>query len=306
MRHRPPRPASRRLRGITAAALLIATASGCWLTTDVPASRASAGSAPAHLRHLPSSRATVIAVGDGADGAAGTRALARSIVRADPRLFLYLGDVYETGTPEEFRIGYDPLYGALASRTAPTVGNHEFANRRRGYLPYWRSRTGGTLPPYYSFRVAGWTLISLNSEARHDAGSPQVRWLRRQLRNPGTCRIAFWHRPRYSAGIHGDQQDVAPLWDALRGHARLVLSGHDHDSQRIARIDGMTQIVAGGGGHSIYPLRPLYSRLAFGDARKPAALWMVLRPGVAELSFRRANGRVIDRARAHCRKLSAA
>jgi len=264
-----------------------------------------AGATPAHLRHLPQRGATVIAVGDGADSAAGTVALARAIVRAQPRVFLYLGDVYETGSAAEFTSGYNPLYGALAARTAPTIGNHEFANRRTGYLPYWRSQTGATLPPYYTFRLAGWTLISLNSEIRHDASSPQVAWLRRQVRNPGTCRIAFWHRPRFSAGLHGDAQDIAPLWDALRGHARLVLSGHDHDSERLKKVDGITQIVAGAGGHALRPLIPLYQGLSFGDSRKPAALRIVLRPGRAALSFRRAGGTVIDHTRVRCRKLSA-
>ena len=77
----------------------------------------------------------------------GARRLARLVRRAHPGLFLYLGDVYETGPPAEFRSGYDPLYGPLAGRTLPTIGNHEYANRATGYQPYWRAKTGRAMPP---------------------------------------------------------------------------------------------------------------------------------------------------------------
>lgn len=45
---------------------------------------------------------------------------------------------------------------------------------------------------------------------------------------PGTCRLA-WHRPRFTAGKHADARDVAPLWEALRGRAKIVVNGHDHN-----------------------------------------------------------------------------
>ena len=294
----------RRTAACTAALVLAATlaagVAACGGGAPAEARAASTATPPA-LRHLPARRAVVWAVGDGSDTAAGTRALARAIVRADPDLFLYLGDVYETGTPEQFRRGYDALYGRIARRTAPTPGNHEYGNRAEGYDPYWRSKLGGPVPPYYAVRTAGWTLLSLNSEDAHDPASAQAAWLALRLSAPGTCRIAFWHRPRFSAGTHGDQADVAPLWDALGGRAVLALGGHDHASQRFRAVDGVTQIVAGAGGHSSYPLRP-DRRLAFGDTGTPAALRMVLAPGVADLSFRRADGTVIDRTRVRCRR----
>ena len=105
--------------------------------------------------------------------------------------FLYLGDVYDDGTSEEFERNYRSVYGRLDRVAAPTPGNHEWPNAEEGYKPYWRGAKGRTLPSYYSFRAGGWELLSLNSEAAHDADSAQVRWLRRAVAEPGTCRLAF-------------------------------------------------------------------------------------------------------------------
>jgi Calcineurin-like phosphoesterase len=251
----------------------------------------------------PAERAVVWAVGDGGDGSRAARRMAARIARDRPDRFLYLGDVYDTGTAEEFRRNYDPGYGRLKRITEPTPGNHEWGNRRTGYLPYWRRAKGRPQPYWYSFRLAGWRILNLNSEASHGRGSPQLRWLRARMREPGTCRLAFAHRPRFAGrGLHGDSPDMAAIWNTLRGHARIVLGGHEHSLQRLRRRDGMTQYVAGAGGSILYPLGR-DSRLAFGRARVTGALRIVLEPGRATLEFRTSSGALLDRSRAGCRPL---
>src|SRR4051794_21440372 len=59
-------------------------------------------------------KSVVWALGDGADGRSDARAVARLITRSKPDRLLYLGDVYEEGTPEEFARNYDSIYGNLA------------------------------------------------------------------------------------------------------------------------------------------------------------------------------------------------
>lgn len=255
------------------------------------------GRAPA-----PTQRSAVVwAVGDG-DGGRDSAALVRRIGRSRPDLFLYLGDVYPDGTRADFARDFAPTYGRLAARTAPTPGNHDWPQASAGYGPYWRAAKGARQPSFYAFRAGGWEVLSLNSEAAHGDGSAQLRWLRGRLRGAGDCRLAFWHRPRFSAGgVHGDQPDVAPLWRALRGRARLVLNGHEHDSQRLRPVDGITELVAGAGGHGRYPLRRGDRRLGFGDASRHAALRLSLRPGFAGLAFVSAAGRTLDRGQVRCR-----
>ena len=198
----------------------------------------------------------VWAVGDGADGEPYGRQVGRLIERGKPDRFLYLGDVYEEGTAKEFKDNYAPVFGKFADITAPTPGNHEWGRRDEGYRPYWKKVLGKDIPDYYRFTVGGWEILSLNSEAPHDEGSPQVRWLRSNLSGDGTCRLAFWHRPRYSFGDHGDQPDIQPLWNALRGRAVLIVNGHEHNTERFAPRDGITELVAGEGGRGIYPIKP--------------------------------------------------
>src|SRR3954468_17329487 len=123
------------------------------------AALALAGPAPAQ-----SERAVVWAVGDAATPGAAADRVAALVRRADPDRFLYLGDVYESGTREDFRRWYHRRYGRLASITSPTIGNHEWGNRYRGYYPYWRARRGRRMPPWYRIEVAGWEIFSLNSQ----------------------------------------------------------------------------------------------------------------------------------------------
>jgi acid phosphatase type 7 len=243
--------------------------------------------------------ARVWAVGDGADGSAIARRLARRIERRRPDAFLYLGDVYPGGTAEDYRRNWRTVYGRLDPITWPTPGNHEWWAREQGYFVYWRKH--GRAKPWYRFSVGGWEVLSLNSEAPHTPGSPQLRWLRRVLaEGDGDCRIAFWHRPRFSAdSVHGDASDIAPLWNALQGHARLVLNGHGHVMARYRRRDGLTQYIAGTGGEVRYGLWP-DSRLAFARSDRTGALRLKLSPGRATLQFRDVNGELLDRSRATC------
>ncbi len=288
------------------AVLVLAVAVYVWAPwRSEPAIRAPSGP---YVPSGPSDRALLWALGDGADGGADARAVVRRMKRKRFDRVLYLGDVYGKGivrrlvgdgTAADYRERYDPLYGAFAAKTAPTPGNHEWRQRGEGYEPYWETVFGEPPPAYYGFDIAGWRVLSLNTEIAHDAGSAQLRWLRGQVRAPGTCRLAFWHAPRYNAGRHSDEPGVAPLWDALRGRATIVLNGHDHNMQRFAPVGGITQYVSGAGGHSLYPLRR-DRRLAFGNDRDFGALRVELAPGRARMAFVSAAGRILDISTARC------
>ncbi len=246
-------------------------------------------------------RAVIWAVGDGADGGPSARRVA-TLIAGSPGRLLYLGDVYQSGSASDFARHYVSTYGRLASRTAPTPGNHDWPQHLEGYDPYWRRIVGRPPPAFYAFRMGGWEIISLNSEGPHSRGSAQDRWLRRQVQRSGTCRLAFWHRPRYSAGVeHGDEPDVQPFWDALRGRATLIVNGHEHDMQRFRPVGGLTQLIAGAGGHDRYAIRR-HAGVAFSNASDYGALRLGLSPGSARWSFVAVDGRVLDRGRVSCRE----
>jgi hypothetical protein len=240
------------------------------------------------------------AVGDGGNGSDEARQVAARIAADRPARVLYLGDVYETGTAEEFRDNFAAVYGDLVRRMWPTPGNHEWPTHGQGYDPFWRSVTGRPTRHWYAYTFHGWRVISLNSETPDDP--LQLRWLRRELgRRDDRCALAFWHRPRYSAGTeHGDQEDIAPLWNAVRGRVALVVNGHEHNLQRLRRIDGVVEVVSGGGGRFLHGVDESDERIAFARDDVFGALRLRLRPGLARLAFIGADGAVLDRSSVTC------
>jgi hypothetical protein len=265
------------------------------------ASGASSGSeAPVRAAQDTDTRAVVWAAGDAATPGRNADLVAALVRRGRPDRFLYLGDVYETGTARDFRRWYHPRFGQLARITEPTIGNHEWDNRFTGYYRYWAGRKGRKQPPWSKISIAGWEIVNLNSQAPHGTGSPQIRWLEKAVSGPGNCRIAFWHRPRYSEGAYGGAPDLNPFWNRLVGRAPIVLSGHDHNLQRHSPQRGITQYVIGAGGRPRYKLHPGPSTMVWGTDDVDGALRMVLTPGRALLEFRSPRGRVLDRSTRTC------
>jgi hypothetical protein len=206
----------------------------------------------------PGANLVVAAVGDGAAGDATATSVAGMINSWSPNLFLYLGDVYEKGSYSEFTNWYDSAFGALRPITDPVIGNHEYGTRRAaGYFDYWNNE-----PNYYSFDAGGWHFIALNSTSQYQAinWAGQLAWLQSDLAaHAGACIVAYWHHPLYNIGPEGASTRVQDFWTPLaNARATLVLNGHDHDYQHWLPLDangnpassGITEIVAGTGGHS--------------------------------------------------------
>src|SRR5688572_23834099 len=74
-------------------------------------SSSQAGASAKKAGHSDSKRSAVVwAVGDGADGGAKSRRVADMVARSKPDRLLYLGDVYDEGTREEYENNYKPVY----------------------------------------------------------------------------------------------------------------------------------------------------------------------------------------------------
>ena len=79
-----------------------------------------------------------------------------------------------------------------------------------------------------------------------------------------------------------------------------MLSGHDHNMQRLRPVGGLVQYVSGAGGQVRYRLNRKDPRLAFGNDSRFGALRIVLEPGEATFEFRDVRGRLLDRSRTTC------
>lgn len=251
----------------------------------------------------------VAAAGDGASGERNSADVTDAIVEWDPDLFLYLGDVYEKGTPTEFLNWYgkdDAFYGRLASITNPTIGDHEYENGRAdGYFDYW-----GGIPDYYSYDAAGWHFISLNSTGQFgqtDPGSPQYEWLRADLSaNVAPCTFAYFQHPPFSIGSQGGAERMRSIWTLLvQSGVDIVLTANDHNYQRWSPLNeagegassGPTLFVLGTGGHGVRGFERADPRVVVGADSNPEALGALriqIGPGGAAYEFVNTARDVVD------------
>jgi len=95
---------------------------------------------------------------------------------------------------------------------------------------------------------------------------------------------------------------MAPIWNALRRRASIVLSGHEHHMQRLRPIDGITTLISGAGGRSSYSADRNDPRLVFAETRRDGALRLELRRGQASYAFVAATGKPLDSGVVRCRR----
>ena len=229
-------------------------------------------------------------------GAAATAGLVEWALRADRHAtVLTLGDhTYPNGTAREFADCYGPTWGRFRERTWPTPGNHEYNTPgARPYFDYFGARAGRG---YYSLRLGGWHLISLNSNLKGAEHTAQLAWLRQELgKDPARCTLAFWHHPLYTSGGHLGPGRMADAWELLhQAGAELVLSGHDHDYERFApqdahgRLDrerGLRQFVVGTGGAYATPFLRIRDNSEVREASFDGVLRLRLLDGGYEWEF---------------------
>jgi 3',5'-cyclic AMP phosphodiesterase CpdA len=163
-------------------------------------------------------------------------------------------NVYEAARPPLFEAQLDEPYRRLrASRPIwATLGNHDVA---AGFGDAELAHLG--LPPLpYVKDLPGARLMFV--DANHPDAA-QAQWLRDQLTAPGPpFRVAVFHQPAYSCGLHGSTSEVVKQWvpELENNGAALVLNGHDHHYERFLSGSGVTYVVTGGGGRELYPLSP--------------------------------------------------
>jgi len=172
-------------------------------------------------------------------------------------------NAYPFGTADQFATCYGPSWGRHKSRTRPAPGNHEYMRPgAAGYFGYFGEAAGDPALGYYSYDLASWHIVVINSSVDIKPGSPQELWLRADLAShPTRCTLAYWHYPRFSSGLAGNYSVMQAMWQALYdAGADVVISAHDHDYERFApqtpsglpdSVRGIREFVVGTGGKSL-------------------------------------------------------
>jgi Calcineurin-like phosphoesterase len=250
---------TRRWSTVVALALLAAVLAGCDPSGAGTASTTgSSSTAPATLEEEPTGqvRSGLVAFGDFGGGDAQP-AVAGAMERwaAGHRVdaLVTTGDnVYQRGEPGKFAAQLDLPYRELR-RTRPlwaTLGNHDVRDGHGADQLRYLGLPG--LP--YTKSLPGLQLLFLDAN-RVDAA--QASWLDARLGEPGPAlRVVVFHQPAWSCSAHDSTQAVGQRWLPVieRHRVALVLNGHDHNYQRFVSDGGVTYVVTGGGGRSLYRL----------------------------------------------------
>lgn len=197
-------------------------------------------------------------------------------------------------------------YGTYVNERAfwPSLGNHDYSDgcgggAAKGYFAYF------ILPDnerYYDFAVGPVHFFAINSNKQepngNTASSKQARWLKRSLaRAREPWKIVYFHHAAYSSGQHGSSQTMQ--WPFEAWGASLVLSGHDHDYERIQRDDNhdgkkLTYIVDGMGGKPPRAFSRTVGGSVFQYNSGNGALFVTASDTRLSLQFRNTGGNLID------------
>jgi calcineurin-like phosphoesterase family protein len=255
----------------------------------------------------------IAAVGDATAGSTSANSVYAMVSGWQPNMLMYLGDVYQRGMKDEFLNFYQPLYGQLATKTAPTIGNHEYKQRPHGedYFWYWKYPQGGPTTAgggggWYSFNAGGWHIISLNNNLDDlGATTPQGLWLRSDLAaDTHKCTLAFWHGARFS-DISLRRPSTSAFWNPLYADgADIIVNAHSHAYERWKPLNaggspdavkGITEFVVGTGGNVLAQVWDSNDpRSAFRTNTHFGALKLTLNASSATYQFESPGSGVLD------------
>lgn len=205
-------------------------------------------------------------IGDYGSNDSAESAVAQLVAGWDPDLVITTGDNnYPDGSAltidetigQYYQAFIHPYQGAFGpgangNNFYPSLGNHDWIpNNAQPYLDYF-SLPGNER--YYQFSRGPVDFFVLDSDAHEPDGvnrsSAQAAWLKQQMENSTAAwKIVYFHHPPYSSGLHGSVTWMR--WPFQEWGTDLVLAGHDHTYERL-QVDGLTYIVNGLGGGSIY------------------------------------------------------
>src|SRR5215207_2138948 len=249
----------------------------------------------------------------------GDEATAGLLADIDGTVATFGDNAFPRGTDADFAECYNPSWGQFKARTLPDPGNHEYETAgASGYFDYFGAAAGDPNKGYYSYDLGSWHVVVLNSNCSFvvgggcAAGSDQEQWLKADLAaHSNVCTLAYWHHPRFSSGIHGDESSVAPFWDDLyQAGAEVVLNGHDHSYERFAPLNpsgqtdpaqGIRQFTVGTGGAELTEFKSINPTSEVQIAGMNGVLQMTLHSDGYDWKFVTApNGTEADTGSASC------
>lgn len=278
-----------------------------------------AGWDPIHFRTFSSEKwpLRIGVIGDSGFGDPVTFDLVRRMTQHDLDFVVHTGDVvYRVDENQDAKqafltkyfLPFSPLLHSIP--IFPVPGNHEFdpAADWEGFPYYFTafpplsgegSNSSGGIRQYYSVEAGNIQILFLDSQEfwRQPENTDQTQWLEGRLKDPRfALSIPVIHVPPFSSGLHsGDgvivERDWVPLFEEYG--VPLVLSGHDHNYQRIL-VNGTTYVVSGGGSQVLYSMSALHPGSRLFSSTSHFVILSIF-PERIEMETITITGQVIDR-----------
>jgi tartrate-resistant acid phosphatase type 5 len=215
----------------------------------------------------------VLAFGDFGTGSAEQVSLAKAMVeynKTKPFDFgLTLGDnFYSAGmvSPSDprWQTQWEQLYGPLGIKFYPTFGNHDYGqpDSPAAEILYSDKSPDWRFPaPYYTFTAGPAQFFAVDNI---NLTETELLWLDQELSKSQTpWKVVYAHYHIYSATRGDNKELIERLLPILtKNHVDVYLNGHDHNLQEVKPEGGVHFFVSGGGGASLYDLKP-YDRSVF-------------------------------------------
>lgn len=259
-------------------------------------------------------------IGDSGFGEEITDALIARMAQLNLDLVLHTGDLMYRPSegddpPRSYALKFFLPFQPLLSRMPvyPVLGNHDVDPPTRwSGEPFYFTAFPGFIDPalgaalaspgrgWYAFSYGRTQLLMLNSQVFHGltGRDEQTEWLRMRLADPAMTRsIAVMHVPPFSSGRYGNdgrasRSDWVPLFE--QSQTPLVLSGHDHNYQRLL-FNGVTYVISGGGSSVTYGLEDrLSATQAF--VRQSHFVLLEIESDLIRITAMDEEGQVLDRA----------
>jgi hypothetical protein len=185
----------------------------------------------------------------------------------DPSFVITMGDNnYDVGAAStidknigkhysQYIASYQGVYGpgSTENRFFPSLGNHDWGTP--GAQPYLNYFALPGIERYYDYVKGPVHFFVVDSDPNEPDGrtstSKQGQWLQAALAaSTSEYNVVYMHHSPYSSSsTHGPEPVMQ--WPFKQWGADVVLTGHDHTYERML-VDGLTYIVNGIGGRSLY------------------------------------------------------
>ncbi|MGE5557252.1 MAG: metallophosphoesterase family protein [Bacillota bacterium] len=194
----------------------------------------------------------VVVYGDTRSNMKAHKTVLEAICKVRPEVVFHTGDMVFNGKSKREWASVTETIAVLGdAEFYPVIGNHD---RGPVFFTLFNLPNNGQ---WYSVDRHYTHFIVLNSNAAHDNGSEQYRWLVKDLEgiSPGIrFVVVLFHHPPFSSGEHADDEEnilqtLVPLFE--RYGVDLVFCGHNHAYERFYYHD-IYYLITGGGGAPLY------------------------------------------------------